>query len=80
MPSAAQPCPRAGRHARRVTLKLFHERMGHVNYKDCMRLAEQHGVKLTNTASYVCDVCRSELAKLPKTPITDLASRAAQPL
>ena len=54
--------------------------MGHVNYKDCMRLAEQHGVKLTNTASYVCDVCRSELAKLPKTPITDLASRAAQPL
>jgi hypothetical protein len=57
-----------------MSLELFHERMGHLNFADCQRLASQQGVKLTNTKDIVCAVC--EKTKQSKQPIQNLAERS----
>jgi hypothetical protein len=56
-----------------MTMKLFHERMGHINTKDCAALAAQQGVRLTETVDFVCDICAT--AKQRKSPMPDLAMR-----
>ena len=42
-----------------MTLKLFHERMGHVNAKDCAALAAQQGIRLTETVDFA-RLCNSK--------------------
>lgn len=56
-----------------LSLQLFHERMGHVNFDDCLKLAAQQGITLTHTKDVMCDVCQT--SKQRKQPITDLAVR-----
>ncbi len=70
---AAVPAPTPAQAAPTMTLRLFHERMGHVNVKDCSALAAQQGIKLLNTADFHCDVCAT--AKQRKQPMPDLAVR-----
>ena len=47
--------------------------MGHVNFKDCAALAALQGIKLSNTANPICEVC--QVSKQRKRPISDLAER-----
>ena len=54
-------------------MRLFHERMGHVNTKDCAALAAKQGIKLLETADFTCDVCAT--AKQRKHPMPALAER-----
>ena len=54
-------------------MKLFHERFGHLNVKDCAALAAQQAVRLTETVDFACDVCAT--AKQRKSPMPDLAVR-----
>lgn len=56
-----------------MPLQLFHERMGHLNFKDCIDLANGANIKLTNTDKTVCEVC--ELTKQRKKPMPALAAR-----
>ncbi len=67
--------PKPGTKQETISLQLFHERMGHVNFKDCKSLAAELGIKLTHTDVSVCDVC--QICKQRKEPIPDLASRKA---
>ena len=48
-------------------MKLFHERCGHLNVKDCAALAAQQAVRLTETVDFACDVCAT--AKQRKAPM-----------
>ena len=54
-------------------MRLFHERMGHVNTKDCAALAAKQGIKLLETVDFTCDVCAT--AKQRKHPMPALAER-----
>ena len=56
-----------------MSMQLFHERVGHVHFKECSAMAAQQGIKLTNTTNAFCDVCQT--SKQRKQPITDLAQR-----
>ena len=57
-----------------MSMQLFHERMAHVNIKDCKALAAEQGIKLTNTDKEVCPICQS--GKQRKQPMPALAVRA----
>lgn len=60
--------------AQTMPRQLFHERLGHINFHDCARVAQQQNYKLTGRNGVMCDVC--EQTKMAKQPITDLAQRA----
>ena len=74
--TATVPGPQPTATVPTMTLQLFHERMGHANYKSCVQVARDTGVKLTHVdMSHVCEVC--ETSKQRKKPIRDLAGRTA---
>ena len=56
-----------------VEYQLFHERCGHLNLKDCQRLAAQQGIRLLNAGKGFCNICAT--SKQRKQPIADLAER-----
>ena len=65
-----------------VSLQQLHERLGHIQFRDCVRLARERGISLTradgvfvegNDNERFCDVCNT--SKQHKKPIADMASR-----
>ncbi|KAI2484857.1 Retrovirus pol polyprotein from transposon tnt 1-94 [Pyrenophora tritici-repentis] len=49
---------------RRMSLQDFHDMFGHINVDDLVKLASStHGVELTNTTKFNCDVCKQTKSK-----------------
>ena len=69
-------------HGPSISLQQLHERLGHIQFRDCVRLAREQGISLTradgvfvegNDNERFCDVCNT--SKQHKKPIADMASR-----